>query len=91
MIPKEFHEDAKRLGEAGWDNLEKAWDEWERYTTTFALEQGMKIWREGRRIWGTRDGEMYLLASATEPGADPMNLWANAFSKIECWLMKQES
>lgn len=90
-IPAEFIDDAKRFGygEGGWDRLEKSWDELEAVAKKLAAEQGIEIWREDRRIWGLRDGEAYLLASAADPDSDPMNLWADAFSRIDCFLRIQ--
>ena len=92
MIPKEFHTRAKELGYGdgcGWAIIEEAWDQWERDVVKFAGEQGMTVKLDGHRVWGYRDGETYLLAAATDPGDDPMNLWAQAFSRIDCYLRKE--
>lgn len=93
MIPLAFHKRALELGYgdgAGWDALEAEWAEWERYVSQFAAEHGFTVWMDGPRVWGSRDGEGYLLASAAEPEDDPMNLWSHAFSRIDCRLRKDD-
>jgi hypothetical protein len=88
-IPEEFIEDAKRLGygQGGWDRLDAEWDRMERDVKKYAAERGITVKREGRRIWGFKGEDEYLLAAATHEGDDPMNLWAHAFQKIECYLV----
>lgn len=91
-IPIDFIEDAKRLGygEGGWDKLEAEWDQWERDVTLLAAQSGMVVRLEGRRVWGYREDEEYLLAAATNPGDDPMNLWAQAFQRLEAIFGRSE-
>lgn len=87
-IPLEFYPDCLRLGYGErhhWPLLEQEWDQWEMDTVAYAAEQGFTVYLEGRRVWGTdlTTGDEYLLASATEPDSDPMNLWAQAHGRIE--------
>lgn len=93
LIPIEFHARAKELGYGdgvGWSVIEEEWNEWEENVTKFAREHGFTVRLEGYRVWGSRDGEDYLLASAAEQDDDPMNLWAQAFSRIDCYLRKDD-
>lgn len=63
--------------------MEQAYDELEQEVSLFALLNGFTVTRDEFRIWGVKNEEVYLLASAAGEGGDPMNLWAQAFQRIE--------
>ena len=85
MVPPEFRPDAEALGYGdgcGWDEIERAWDEMEEETKAFGAAYGFDVYLESRRVWGIREGETYLLASA-DPTEDAMNLWAMAYQRLD--------
>lgn len=86
-IPLEFIPRATDLGyfesHGGREIMDQAYDELEGEVRRFAVLNGMLAVRDGFRIWGYKDEETYLLASAADEGDDPMNIWAQAFQRIE--------
>ena len=84
-IPDEFLADADRIGYNVDMYLHCDWEGQVEGVTRYAADRGMTVYRDGRLIWGTdlNTGDEYLLASATDPGDDPLNLWAQAFQRID--------
>ena len=82
-VPEEFWADAIHLGYRIDGFLHNDWNVQENAVINYAAQQGMTVYLEGRRIWATDllSGDEYLLASATD--SDPMNLWAQAYQKID--------
>lgn len=86
-IPLEFIEAATALGyfdeEGARQIMEQAYDDLEVEVLHFAAANGFTAVRDGFRIWGQKGEETYLLASAADEGDDPMNIWAQAFGRID--------
>lgn len=90
-IPEEFLPRAAQLGyfegEGSWRIMARAYDELEAEVRHFGVLNGFLTMRDGFRIWGFKNEETYLLASAAdEEKDDPMNIWAEAFQRIELIL-----
>lgn len=89
-IPVEFIDRATALGyfdtHGGRSVMEQAYDDIEREVKLFATANGFLPTRDGFRIWATKGEETYLLAAAADAGDDPMNLWAQAFQRMELIL-----